>query len=600
MKKQQVYLLSIELETLPAFLKKKKLAGLKYSFDKFKINEKENFVINKEDFGAAPYRYMDHIASKIAENYYNKNKNHLIDKLIVNSLGEDFIERLIKKEILAKLSRILRDMYLANIFLKQYNLDQINIYNDKIDLEFFNIIKKNLKFNKKIKFSKDLVIKNKFKKFLGKTYFFIKTLFQLEILLFKCLKNWKQEKIQKFNFATRIDNGLSFDDFPYSPEILFNENSKNDVIYYADNNSISAENQKKFRQKKYKLIFFIDDLIKLISFKSFYKKIYKKNFFIKISFLKIIYQNNIFCSILSKSFEQIIFWELFYNLFDVKKNIVLTVDCGVALHYCSKKHNVNTSFVYPHFTEMLYHPFFKGLPVSSDWAYLRFDEINCDKTTKIYLDHLISYEDYNEISFLFKNYVEKSQLSKMNFLNKFSFKDRKNKIIFFYDASVGNKGVMNLNEYKNFLNAINYLLNNSDFIIGLKTKDLRVFEDNREVFELLINLKKHKRFIFLNEINIERYSLLNVPDVIISPPISTIIFEVCCLKKKLLVLNLNKRYKYLKKLMSNDEKVIISVENLKELNQKINILLNKNIENEINQISQKYFLINKNDINNLY
>ena len=93
----------------------------------------------------------------------------------------------------------------------------------------------------------------------------------------------------------------------------------------------------------------------------------------------------------------------------------------------------------------------------------------------------------------------------------------------------------------------------------------------------------------MNEINIERYSLLNVPDVIISPPISTIIFEVCCLKKKLLVLNLNKRYKYLKKLMSNDEKVIISVENLKELNQKINILLNKNIENKINQISQNLF-----------
>ena len=145
---------------------------------------------------------------------------------------------------------------------------------------------------------------------------------------------------------------------------------------------------------------------------------------------------------------------------------------------------------------------------------------------------MITYQNFNEIGFLFKKYVENLQIPKVNFLNKANLRNREKKIVFFYDASIGTKGVMSLNEYKNFLIAINNLLYNSDFIIGLKVKDLKVYNHNTDIFKLLINLKKHQRFVFLNEINIEKYLLLSVPDVIISPPISTVIFEAICLKKK--------------------------------------------------------------------
>ena len=154
---------------------------------------------------------------------------------------------------------------------------------------------------------------------------------------------------------------------------------------------------------------------------------------------------------------------------------------------------------------------------------------------------------------------------------------------------------MSLNEYKNFLIAINNLLYNSDFIIGLKVKDLKVYNHNPDIFKLFINLKKHQRFVFLNEINIEKYLLLSVPDLIISPPISTVIFEAICLKKKVLIINLNKRYKNLKKLIFNNKKVLDSVENIDELIKKINILFDKNIEDKRNLINQKYFLISNNN-----
>tara|TARA_B100001121_G_C18697325_1_gene625611 strand:+ start:863 stop:2677 length:1815 start_codon:yes stop_codon:yes gene_type:complete len=597
LKNQEVFLLSTELDKLPNFLKNRKLAGLQYTLERFKIDTNKNLIINDERLGARSFRYFDNIASKLAENYYKRNKNSLANNYINEHLGEDFLERLIKKEILVKFSRLLRDIYLANILIKKYKLNCIYIYNDRIDLEFFQILKKYFKFSKKIKYPIFLIIKSKFKKLLAKTFFFLKILYQLEILFLISLKNWKKEKIEKFTFATRLDDGLTFQHFPYSPEILFKENTREkDVIFYADN-YISYENQKNLRQRKnYKIIIYINDLMKIISFRSFYKKIYKNNFVLKFSFLKILFQNSVFSSILSKSFEQIIFWDLFYNLFKVKKNIVLTIDTGVTFYYGNKKrHGVNTSFIYPHFTELMYFPFYENLPSSSDWSYLRFDEIRCDRTTKAYLDDLITYQTFNEIGFLFQNYIENFQIPKINFLNKANLRNNKNRIIFFYDASIGTKGVMSLNEYKNFLIAINNLLYNSDFIIGLKVKDLKVYNHNPDIFKLFINLKKHQRFVFLNEINIEKYLLLSVPDLIISPPISTVIFEAICLKKKVLIINLNKRYKNLKKLIFNNKKVLDSVENIDELIKKINILFDKNIEDKRNLINQKYFLISNNN-----
>ena len=65
--------------------------------------------------------------------------------------------------------------------------------------------------------------------------------------------------------------------------------------------------------------------------------------------------------------------------------------------------------------------------------------------------------------------------------------------------------------------------------------------------------------------------------------------------KKVLIINLNKRYKNLKKLIFNNKKVLDSVENIDELIKKINILLDKNIEDKRNLINQKYFLISNNN-----
>ncbi len=152
MKLEKTYFVSPQANTLPKSLKNKNLVMLEYSFEKFKVKKKNCYVLDDINFDAGRYRFIDNISSKIAEKYYENNSNKLSSKFFNISFGQQFLERIIKKEVLLKTSLILQDLFLANIAVKKMNLREIYIYNPNIDHEFLKIvteyinIKRNLKF----------------------------------------------------------------------------------------------------------------------------------------------------------------------------------------------------------------------------------------------------------------------------------------------------------------------------------------------------------------------------------------------------------------------------------------------------------------------
>ena len=155
---------------------------------------------------------------------------------------------------------------------------------------------------------------------------------------------------------------------------------------------------------------------------------------------------------------------------------------------------------------------------------------------------------------------------------------------------------MTLNESKNFYDAINFFIQNTDFNIGLRLKTIKIINENNYIKNQISNLKKNSRFKLLNNFKIEKYSLLCVPDLIISCPISTIILEALSLDKKLLIFNPYKRYKNLPFLIFNDSKLIQSAENFQDLlNSAENIIKN---DYKINNYD-KYFLKTDDSLKNL-
>ena len=549
---------------------KNQLAGVERVFDRFGIDKKNNIIIDDSKIAAFKDRFIDNISHKISEKYYIENETKFKNQYFEKNLGVDYISTLIKKELSVKISKILKDLYLANIVLKKNKLKEIYVYNENLDLEFLSFIKKYLNYNNNIKFTFYRFLKNKIQKFLFKIYNFVKLLFFMEKLLIRSCVNLKSKKKIKFIASIRIDSDLSFRDYPYSPDSLIKKNNinYNDVLFYSEKKIKSLE--KKYLEK-YNILNSFNDFYKSLSFFDFIKNIYFKNFYLRIEMIKFYLKFNKFSSIIFTSFQSIIFWKIFYNIYEIKKNIILTVDCGVTSYYMHKNNKVETNFVYPHFTELA-SVMFKNLPHSNDWSYLKFDNLYSDKTSKLFLDTLIKYKNFVETGFIFSDYIlshnKEIIKKKINYIND-------SKIVFFYDSSIGPRAIMSSKEYLLFLDAIDYVIKNTEFSIGLLMKKHRLIDLNKDIYIRINKLKQNSKFKLLNEsTDIEKYTFLNIPDLIVTPPVSSILFEALSLKKKILVYNPLNRYTKLPNLLFNNKEVVKTT-NSKDLLKEVINLINK-------------------------
>ena len=106
---------------------------------------------------------------------------------------------------------------------------------------------------------------------------------------------------------------MNFDDYPYSPDLLadLNKMNLNNILFYSEKKLTKKLLKKVKLKRNYNIVVYFDDLLNRISFFSFFKKIYIKNFKAKLEFLKIIINFNIFSSIIYKSYKDFIFWEIF-------------------------------------------------------------------------------------------------------------------------------------------------------------------------------------------------------------------------------------------------------------------------------------------------
>lgn len=566
----KTYFVSNQNVKISRSILKNQIAGLERVFDRFGIDKENNILIDDINIAAHKDRFLVNISHHISEKYYIENKTKFKNKYFEKNLGEDYISMLIKKELSVKISKILIDLYLANIVLKKNKLKEIYVYNENLDLEFLSFIKKYLNYKDNIKFTNLRFFKNNIKKFLFKIYNLVKLLFLLENLLFRSCLNFKKKEKIKFIASLRIDSDLSFRDYPYSPDSLVKKNNINfdDVLFYSEKKIQDLE--KKYVEK-FNVINSFNDFFKNLSFFDFIKNIYLKNFNLRIQMIKFFIEFNKFPNIIFNSFQTIIFWKIFYSIYEIKHNIILTVDCGVTSYYMHKNNSVETNFVYPHFTE-LGSVMYKNLPHSNDWSHLKFDNLYSDKTSKLYLDKLIKYKSFIETGFIFSDYIlshnKESIKKKINFVND-------SKIVFFYDSSTGPRGIMSSKEYLLFLDSIDYVIQNTEFCICLLMKNYRLIDLNKDIRNKIYNLKKNSKFKLLNETtDAEKYTLLNIPDLIVTPPVSSILFEALSLKKKILVYNPLNRYTKLPNLLFNN-KEIVKTTTRKELVKEIGNLLNK-------------------------
>ena len=157
-KKKLAYFISPQAKKLPNRYRTKNLVLLNYCHEKYKLNKENCHIIDDLKFDANRYRFLDNIASNVAERFYKENYEKKISSRLIKIIGNEYFERLIKKELLIKVSKILTDIFLANIAIKKFKFEKVIIYNENLDLEFYRIIKKYFKIKRNIQFLNSQIV----------------------------------------------------------------------------------------------------------------------------------------------------------------------------------------------------------------------------------------------------------------------------------------------------------------------------------------------------------------------------------------------------------------------------------------------------------
>ena len=106
----------------------------------------------------------------------------------------------------------------------------------------------------------------------------------------------------------------------------------------------------------------------------------------------------------------------------------------------------------------------------------------------------------------------------------------KNKILIsFFDHTVGWNGMLNFNAYKQLLKSALQILDLRDeYFIAYKSKKPYSFLENileSDTILLIEILKKHPRFVYVNDYGITSYEIAGASDLVVSSPLSSINYE---------------------------------------------------------------------------
>lgn len=513
------------------------------------FNNKKNFnkvIVSSDLFSVSDSLKCEHEAACIKDIFIQKIiKNKKIISSLKNIISRDKLAFYFGKQFTKEAAVVLKSFRYAEKIYEFYNFNEtVYIWPHNISLSMYkNIYKLNI-LNKNIKIHPLAYLFLFFYNFIKYSYFFIKSIFIPEFYLIKL--SYKSYKENFFKVGVYLNDGYL--------NILDNKNNKfidnhyfknDDIVFINDKNSyLSCE--KHLIKKNCNLI---NKSNLNISKYEYLTKIYFKTFRQRAQsiFVSLIYPWNI-----QLSYETInlkIFWDSFFFKSHIE-NIVFLTEAPKIIHSDIMELNKSkVTVVYLSTTE-------KDM--------LRKDVINNQRSYSYDFMHIIA--DYFISSKFTFDWISEQEHKIKNFLalgpcftesirdshkkakiikSSLNINDNKT-IISFFDNTVGYRGVLTEQAYKSLLISIKkYSIINTDKIIIFKSKfnfDYLKKVISKATLNLLLELKLRKNFIYLNETDLNQFEVLGISDLVVSSPLSSILFESILSGKKTIIYDPLKQY----------------------------------------------------------
>jgi len=498
------------------------------------VKDINSYCVVKEDiFSATDYRKCDHEASCIEDELSGEL---ILDKKI-NFLsewgGDNYAKYVIGTQIIGEAKSVLMTFRYAEKVYSEYALTgDVYVMPEMFSLDIYKKIRAMGLLPAHIKIHPLFKLYNYIYHFSKNTYFFVKLLFFLEIVL---LKTKDKDIGGEFVSCVYLDDGL----------IQLNEERSekfkdDNIIKLFDKDSTVFLNTEKTKSHWEDNamdddfhILHLDDLLASVSKKHFIKNIYKDIFLWR---LRLIGLSALNFRLARTSFGLVyerMRWEMFYQKFSASNVIRLMVKEDITSSVVHRKNNTKTIFVFLSSTE----PLIKKL--------IRQDKSSCHDYTHIISDYVVSsklsnqwlatHENdvgvYKNIGPLFSDLIHESRIQKSSIkknlgLSKNSF------AISFFDHTVGHKGVFTISAYKAFLESMVDLAgkNSDKYFLFKSKKSLEQLEKNNdgELLDSINKIKSLSNCIYVNDYHLDSFSTMAISDIVVSSPMSSIFFESLC------------------------------------------------------------------------
>ena len=302
------------------------------------------------------------------------------------------------------------------------------------------------------------------------------------------------------------------------------------------------------------------------------------------------------------SLRQRILWELFYDQFTLKNITRLMIAENITSSIVHRKHSVDTIFVYFSTTESVVRQRQKKEKSScNEYAYMISDYSVSSRLSNKFISSMeCSISSFVDIGPVFRDICKITTAQKEELLNILKIDDD-SEIISFFDHTIGHIGVLNKLAYKTFLKTILLCAkNNPNSIFLFKSKkapenlnQLSGFD----VSEIIERIRARDNCIYANDLNLTPYQLIGLSDLIISAPMSSVIFEALSSGKPAISFDPERQYKRFN--VPSHQIPNLSVYSIDELTYNIKTwqddINNTKFKSFLNKYLQSYIDINENE-----
>jgi len=491
---------------------------------------KGNIVVQDDIFTAE--NLSDYQASSIEKNLLERLVSKSQVKFLSDWGGEDYANFLVGRQALKDIYTVYESInYVELVYSKYRMFGTVYFFPLNFSLVVFdemvkmNLIPAHIKMHFAARIYLHLYNTTKY------SYFILRMLFYPESVLFRFTKKGVVDN-NEFDFIAYLDDGLVM---PNTNSIDINNRVlrlfEGRKVLFVDDRHGKGQLWPELTRKLGKLVLRLEDVASHTPKKEYLANYYVKLFKWRCQLVLLSLQHSWMSPACSRAMRLRLLWDLFYSRYSSNMAIRMMVEENLTSLTVHKQHNVKTLFVYFSTTEDT-KPKIKDnkFATNHDYVHMMADcMVSSAISNTFFKESDNKINEYVVLGPMFSDLVHESKIMRDTIKESLGI-DKSRKVITFFDHTIGYKKVLNFKAYKLFLQSIiDFSRNNRECLVIFKSKkslSVLELETNQTMTSLIDLIKKQSNCIYANDdLQLNPMELIGISNVVVSAPMSSIIFE---------------------------------------------------------------------------